>query len=165
MFFKVAVMGALIFYFLLASLSSSSLAQGTIQLSNIGKALVVVDGVPASAGTVVQYATGPGSHVGAPASILGAGYFSAGSTTLEGLTGTVSLRLAAQYPDGMWGYTDPFEVTLGGAGTPPSPPAALPSSFDGRIGPTMPEPSTYAMGVLGAGLFAIVARRRKSASF
>ena len=70
-----AVMGALIFYFLLVSLSSSSLAQGTIQLSNIGKSPVVVDGAPARAGTVVQFATGPGSHVGAPATILGAGFF------------------------------------------------------------------------------------------
>ena len=157
-------MRVLVILFLLISFLSSSLAQGTIQLSNIGKAPVIVDGAPASAGTVVQYATGPGSHVGAPASILGAGYFSAGSTTLEGLTGTVSLHLAVQY-DGMWGYTDPFEITLGGAGTPPSPPAALPSSFEGRVGPNMPEPSTYAMGVLGAGLFAIMARRRKITSF
>lgn len=160
-----AVMRALIFYFLLVSLSSSSLAQGTIQLSNIGKSPVVVDGAPARAGTVVQYATGPGSHVGAPATILGAGFFSAGSTTLEGLTGTVSLHLAVQY-DGMWGYTDPFEITLGGAGTPPSPPAALPSLFfNGMLVPIWPEPSTYALGVLGAGLFAIMARRRKSTSF
>ena len=117
------------------------------------------------AGTIVQYATVSGELVGTSASILGSGYFSAGSTTLEGLTGTVSLRLAAQYSDGGWGYTDPFEITLGGAGTPPSPPAALPSSFEGRVGPNMPEPSTYAMGVLGAGLFAIMARRGKITSF
>ena len=165
-----AVMRALLFYFLLASLSSSSLAQGTIQLSNIGKRQVTYGrdydfgGPPVPAGTIVQYATVSGELVGTSASILGSGYFSAGSTTLEGLTGTVSLRLAAQYSDGMWEYTDPFEVTLGGAGTPPSPPAALPPSFLGGIGP-IPEPSTYALGVLGAGLFAIMARRRKSASF
>jgi hypothetical protein len=147
------------------------LAQGTIQLSNIGKSQVHYGrdydfGGPAvPAGTIVQYATVSGELVGTSASILGSGYFSAGSTTLEGLTGTVSLRLAAQYSDGGWGYTDPFEITLGGAGTPPSPPAALPSSFEGRVGPNMPEPSTYAMGVLGAGLFAIMARRGKIASF
>jgi hypothetical protein len=158
-------MRVLVILFLLISFLSSSLAQGTIQLSNIGKAPVIVDGAPASAGTVVQYATGPGSHVGAPASILGAGYFSAGSTTLEGLTGTVSLHLAVQSPDGWWAYGPPFEVTLGGAGTPPSPPAALPPSFEGLGIYPVPEPSTYAMGVLGAGLFAIMARRRKSTSF
>ena len=154
---------------LVISISSSSLAQGTIQLSNIGRDTVKIGYVdnplPAPAGTVVQYATGPGSHIGAPATILGAGYFSAGSTTLEGLTGTVSLHLAAQYPNGRWGYTDPFEVTLGGAGTPPSPPAALPLSFDGNAAMLLPEPSTYALGVLGAGLFAVMARRRKSATF
>ena len=126
---------------------------------------MVVDGAPARAGTVVQYAIGPGSHVGAPATILGAGYFSAGSTTLEGLTGTVSLRLAVQYSDGGWGYTDPFDITLGGAGTPPSPPAALPPSFNGMLPPIWPEPSTYALSVLGAGLFAIMTRRRKITSF
>ena len=166
-------MGALLFYFLLSSLSSSSLAQGTIQLSNIGKKQVVFGawpafdawGDPARAGTTVQYATVSGELVGAQATILGAGFFSAGSTTLEGLTGTVSLRLAAQYSDGMWEYTDPFEVTLGGAGTPPSPPAALPPSFNGMLPPIWPEPSTYALSVLGAGLFAIMARRRKSTSF
>ena len=87
------------------------------------------------AGTTVQYATVSGELVGASASILASGYFAAGSTTLEGLTGTVSLRLAAQYSDGGWGYTKPFEVTLGEAGTPPSPPAALPTSFLGGIGP------------------------------
>jgi len=119
---------------------------------------------PVPAGTIVQYATVSGELAGTSASILGAGYFAAGSTTLEGLTGTVSLRLAVQY-DGMWGYTDPFEITLGGAGTPPSPPAALPPSFEGVGIYPVPEPSTYAMGVLGAGLFAIMARRRKSTSF
>ena len=166
-FFEMAVMGALLFYLLLFSLSSSSLAQGTIQLSNIGKSQVQfhhIWGDIARAGTTVQYATVSGELVGAQATILGAGFFSAGSTTLEGLTGTVSLRLAAQYSDGGWGYTDPFEITLGGAGTPPSPPAALPPGFQAIIGP-IPEPSTYALGVLGAGLFAIMARRRKSTSF
>ena len=164
-----SVMRPLVIVFLLVSLSSSSLAQGTIQLSNIGRDTVktgyVDNPLPAPAGTVVQYATGPGEFVGTSATILGAGYFSAGSTTLEGLTGTVSLRLAAQDIYGRWGYTQPFEVTLGGAGTPPSPPAALPLSFDGNAAVLLPEPSTYALGVLGAGLFAIMARRRKSASF
>jgi hypothetical protein len=121
-----AVMRALVGTILLVSFSSSSLAQGTIQLSNIGKHQVHFFGnydfgaPPVPAGTIVQYATVSGELAGTSASILGAGYFAAGSTTLEGLTGTVSLRLAAQSPDGMmWGYTKPFEVTLGGTGTPP----------------------------------------------
>ena len=121
------------------------------------------DGTPAPAGTIVQYATGPGELVGTSTSILGAGYFSGGSTTLDGLTGTVNLHLAVQASNEMWLYTEPFEVTLGGAGSPPSPPAALPSSFNGQAGGIIPEPSTYAMGVLGAGLIAIMARRRKRA--
>jgi hypothetical protein len=164
-----AVMRALVSSFLLVSFSNSSLAQGTIQLSNIGRDTVKIGYVdnplPAPAGIVVQYATGPGEFVGAPATILGAGYFSAGSTTLEGLTGTVSLHLAVQYPDGWWAYSPPFEVTLGGARTPPSPPAALPPSFEGIGIYLVPEPSTYVMGVLGAGLFAITTHRRKITSF
>lgn len=101
---------------LCALVSVSALGQGTIQLSNIGKTIVTVDGAAAPAGTTVQYATGPGALVGTSASILGAGYFSAGSTTLDGLTGTVNLHLAGHTGDGNWSYSAPFEVTLGGAG-------------------------------------------------
>ena len=61
---------------LCALVSVSALGQGTIQLSNIGKTIVTVDGAAAPAGTTVQYATGPGALVGNSA-ILGAGFFSA----------------------------------------------------------------------------------------
>ena len=144
---------------LCALVSVSALGQGTIQLSNIGKAQVTVDGAPAPAGTIVQYATGPGALVGTSASILGAGYFSAGSTTLDGLTGTVSLHLAGHTGDGNWEYSAPFEVSLGGGGTPPAPPAALPTSFAGLNIPSIPEPSTIALAVLGGA--ALMFRRRK----
>ena len=43
---------------LCALVSVSALGQGTIQLSNIGKTIVTVDGAAAPAGTTVQYATG-----------------------------------------------------------------------------------------------------------
>ena len=142
---------------LCALVSVSALGQGTIQLSNIGKTIVTVDGAPAPAGTTVQYATGPGALVGTSASILGAGYFSAGSTTLDGLTGTVNLHLAGHTGDGNWSYSAPFEVTLGGAGSPPSPPAALPNGVALDI--AVPEPSTIALAVLGGA--ALLFRRRK----
>jgi len=142
---------------LCALVSVSALGQGTIQLSNIGKTIVTVDGAPATAGTV-QYATGPGALVGTSASILGAGYFSAGSTTLDGLTGTVNLHLAGHTGDGNWSYSAPFEVTLGGAGSPPSPPAALPNGVALDI-TAIPEPSTIALAVLGGA--ALLFRRRK----
>ena len=143
---------------LCALVSVSALGQGTIQLSNIGKTIVTVDGAAAPAGTTVQYATGPGALVGTSASILGAGYFSAGSTTLDGLTGTVNLHLAGHTGDGNWSYSAPFEVTLGGAGSPPSPPAALPNGVALDI-TAIPEPSTIALAVLGGG--ALLFRRRK----
>jgi hypothetical protein len=136
---------------LCALVSVSALGQGTIQLSNIGKTIVTVDGAAAPAGTTVQYATGVGELVGTSASILGAGYFSAGSTTLDGLTGTVNLHLAGHTGDSNWSYSDAFEVTLGGSGTPPAPPAALPNgvALDISATPAIPEPSTIALAVLG----------------
>ena len=155
------------------TLVMTSQAQGTILLSNIGNDPVIWFGDPApgilepghSRKFFVQLATGIGELVGEPTPILRAGYFSAGPITLEGLTGTVTLHLAGHSGDYDWSYSAPFEVTLGGSGTPPSPPAELPWPEAGLYVGVLPEPSTYALGVLGAGLFVIIARRRKSASF
>ena len=85
-------------------------------------------------------------------------FFSAGSTTLDGLTGTVNLHLAGHTGDGNWSYSAPFEVSLGGAGSPPAPPAALPSGVALDI-TAIPEPSTIALAVLGGA--ALLFRRRK----
>jgi hypothetical protein len=54
---------------------------------------------------------------------------------------------------------NPISLTLGGAGQPPGPPADLPSSFTGFTLIVVPEPSTIALGVLGAA--ALLIRRRK----
>jgi hypothetical protein len=146
---------------LCALVSVSAFGQGTIALSNIGGTPVTVDGAAAAAGTTVQYATGPGELVGTSASILGAGFFSAGSTTLDGMTGEVTLHLAGHTGDGNWSYSDAFTVTLGGTGTPPAPPAALPGGVSLNIttGGAVPEPSTIALAVLGGA--ALMFRRRK----
>jgi|MGYP003956924557 hypothetical protein len=148
---------------LCALISVSAFAQGSIQLSNIGKGIVTIDGAAAGPGAAtVQYADANNNLLGGTASILGAGFFSNGSTTLDGLTGEVSLKLAGWVDGGAASFSDPFTVTLGGAGTPPSPAAALPASFAGldiATGPAVPEPSTIALAVLGGA--ALFFRRRK----
>lgn len=142
--------------------SLSAFAQGTIQLSNIGKGIVTIDGAAAGPGAAtVQYADANNNLVGGTASILGAGFFSAGSTTLAGLTGEVTLKLAGWVDGGTASFSDPFTVTLGGSGTPPSPAAALPGNFGGLNITTaiVPEPSTIALAILGGA--ALFFRRRK----
>jgi hypothetical protein len=147
---------------LCALVSVSAFAQGTIQLSNIGKGIVTIDGEAAGPGSAtVQYADANNNLVGGTASILGAGFFSSGATTLEGLTGEVTLKLAGFVEGGSPSFSDPFTVTLGGAGTPPGPPAALPADFAGLNITTVavPEPSTVALAILGGA--ALFFRRRK----
>ena len=149
---------------LCALVTVSAFGQGTIALSNIGKTPVNVNGAAAPAGTLVQYATADNTLVGGQASILGAGFFSAGSTTLAGLTGAVDLKLAGSADGGAtWSYSDAFNVTLGGSGTPPSPAAALPGGVALDIvtggAPVVPEPSTIALALLGGA--ALMFRRRK----
>ena len=147
---------------LCALISVSAFAQGTIQLSNIGKGIVTIDGAAAGPGAApVQYADANNNLLGGTASILGAGFFSNGSTTLDGLTGEVSLKLAGWVDGGTASFSDPFTVTLGGSGTPPSPAAALPANFSGLNITTavVPEPSTIALAVLGGA--ALFFRRRK----
>jgi len=147
---------------LCALVSISAYGQGTIALSNILKTPITVDGAAAPAGTTVSFATADNTLVGGTGSVLGGGFFSAGTQTLAGLTGDVSLKLAGSADGGAsWSYSDAFSVTLGGSGTPPAPAAALPNgvALDIVTGPAIPEPSTVALAVLGGA--ALMFRRRK----
>jgi len=74
---------------------------------------------------------------------LGAGFFSAGSTTLDGMTGEVTLHLAGHTGDGNWRYSDAFTITLGVTGTFPAPPASVPGGVSLNIttGGAVPEPA------------------------
>lgn len=146
---------------LCALVSISAYGQGTIALSNILKTPVTVDGVAAPAGTLVSFATTDNSLVGGQGSVLGGGFFSAGTQTLDGLTGDVSLKLAGSADGGAsWAYSDAFSVTLGGSGTPPAPAAAIPNGVALDITTAaIPEPSTIALAVLGGA--ALMFRRRK----
>jgi len=59
-----------------------------------------------------------------------------------------------------WGESAVFSVTTGGAGSPPSLPADFTTltSFSLKLNPNVPEPSTIALGLIGAG--ALLLRRR-----
>jgi hypothetical protein len=57
-----------------------------------------------------------------------------------------------------WGESAAFQVTLGGAGSPPSVPAVLAGLQPFTLNAAIPEPSTIALGMLGAA--ALLLRRR-----
>ena len=142
--------------------SFSAYGQGTIQLSNLNKAKVTYfyGGTPVGNSVQVSFATPDGTLVGNTVNVAGAGYFLGGKQTLDGLTGTVELVVAAwdlMTGDGIY-YSDPFSVTLGGTGTPPAPDAAIPADFTGVV-IGMPEPSTIALSLLGGA--ALLIRRRQ----
>ncbi len=102
-----------------------------------------------------------------------AGYWNPGtdsSRTVDGQPGGTSVTLtvrawdstkgatyaAAVAAGGKYGQSDPFTVTLGGGGSPPSTPADLVGLKSFSL---VPEPSTIALGALGAA--ALLLRRRK----
>lgn len=139
-------------------LSFSAYGQGTIQLSNLNKAQVTYfDGTPVGPTGQVSFATPDGTLIGNTVNIAGAGYFLGGQQTLDGLTGTVDLVVAAWDGPNL-GYSEVFTVDLGGTGTPPAPDAAIPASFSGVV-IGIPEPSTIALFVLGG--VALLFRRGK----
>lgn len=150
---------------LCALVSVSAFAQGTIQLSNIGKGIVSYadGGEAAGPEAMVAFATADGTQIGDFSNVLGAGFFSDGSKTLAGLEGEQTLTVIGQVLSGEnvthTGISAPFTVTLGGAGTPPSPAAALPADFSGVSLVAVPEPSTIALAILGGA--ALFFRRRK----
>ena len=104
-----------IIIFFLASINIYG--QGTIHLSNILSGQILFDGIPVTSGeATVQIATMDCQLVGKQIEILDDGYFSGGAFPLQGLTGTVTLRLAVFYTalPGRTVYSHPFEITLGG---------------------------------------------------
>ncbi|MBU6399353.1 MAG: PEP-CTERM sorting domain-containing protein [Verrucomicrobia bacterium] len=111
--------------------------------------------------------------------IGGGFFFNANTVTVPGIAGGANAFLAIAVWNPADGSTfeaaslkagahvgsdlaNPFQLALGGAGTPPSAPAVIPSSVAGfnlSIVQAVPEPTTIALGLLGAG--ALFLRRRK----
>lgn len=147
-------------------------AQGTYSFSNAaGGGLITVDGAPAPAGTTVELLSG-GSAI-ASTTVLSAGLFIGGDGSVDGVTGVASFAIRATTAGGDTATSDLFDISLGGGGTPPALPGGL-GNFPGLdvttgggvvdppvdpVDPEIPEPSTIALGALGAAL--LFFRRRK----
>jgi hypothetical protein len=97
-------------------------------------------------------------------------YVNKGEIAIPGVAaGPVTLRMRAwrtadgsfttASPDGTFSRGESGNFVVQTLGTPPGAPGDLPSSFTGFIVTTVPEPSTIALGVLGAA--ALLLRRRK----
>jgi hypothetical protein len=170
----------------MASLMVASLAaygQGSVLFSNfVGPGGSIVnaqvfgtDGTTGLAGSNFQailYAgpdAGSLAPIGASAAFFtgaGAGYFSGGSRTIgtvaPGASAFVQVRAWDTTSGATWdtatvrGSSTVFSVGTGGGGTPPAPPSNLVGLTSFSL---VPEPSTIALGVLGAA--ALLLRRRK----
>jgi len=132
-------------------------SQGTIPLNGI-----YTGGFLTSAGGIGNF--GPaGLTVVEPG--FGGTSISAGAVTLAiavwSTAGGASTLAAAQQDNNAWGISAPFNVTLA-TGTTPNP--GFPSTFQSfSLGQaaTTPEPSTIALGVIGASAFLLRLRRNK----
>lgn len=164
-------------------------AQGTVNFANAGAGFNAPVHLDTLAGTLVGTGymaqlvldTGGGSFtaVGSAANFIGAaapGYFNGGVVTVaqvapgangtfaafawDSSTGVTTYAAAlAAWQTGLihGGYSGSVTIATGGAGTPPSAPAGLTGLQPWAV--TVPEPSTIALGILGAA--GLLLRRRK----
>lgn len=167
---------------MLASLGAY--AQGTVNFANIvlsGGARVVdapvfaADGTTRLAGTGFQAQLYAGPNAGSLAAIgnptgfltgTGAGYFNGGTRTIDtvapGANAAIEVRAwdtssgATFAAASIKGSSPGLSIATGGSGTPPSLPANLVGLQSFSL---VPEPSTLALGALGA--LALLFRRRK----
>lgn len=161
-------------------MSVSAYAQGTVLFNNLNPAAGVnapvfnVGGTDRLSGSQfkAQLWAGASEATLAPVAVAdfrtgtGAGYFVGGSTTVPGIAGGNSAVIQVRAWDsatgadfnsaGLKGSSKSFTVTLGGAGNPPSLPAALVGLESFSL---VPEPSTIALALVGAA--ALLFRRRK----
>ena len=165
---------------------AGSYAQGTVNFANAGAGLNAPifdeNGTTklAGAGFMVELLAGTTATslaaVGTPTTFLsggGAGYFNGGVITVPGIAaGTSGFFAVRAWNDSLgatyalasaaghgYGTSSPFQVTTGGAGTPAGPPATLVGLTSFSLVAAVPEPSTIALGLLGAA--ALLLRRRK----
>jgi hypothetical protein len=167
--------------------AAASYAQGTLNFSTFGggvnaQVTYAGTGQPADGTFWGQLVAGPAGGALAPIGVpvpfrtgSGQGYITAGGVlNVPGVAGGASAEVklqawasslgssyAAALASGLGGVGEsgPITITLGGAGTPPSLPAALTGLQGFSVATVVPEPSIAALGLLGAGL--LLARRKK----
>ena len=119
-------------------------------------------GVPAESDVMVQFALPDGTLLGTPSAVLAGGVFrDSTAKVLEGVApGAVDLTVVGWVSGnpGLTGQSEVFSLSAGG-GNPPLPAGGIPASFSGLTVPTIPEPSTVALAILGGA--ALFFRRRK----
>jgi hypothetical protein len=155
---------------LLVGPAGISTASGTVQESGSPVGLLPFGGLGNVGGVPVTFYTGPARKIGFASSAVNfttpaTSYFAAGDTVSVAIAawnnegGTV-LSLATAVADKVpWGIS-PVEQTTTGLTTGTGSPIALPTSLESfSLGVATPEPSTIALGVMGAS--ALLFRRRK----
>jgi PEP-CTERM motif len=162
----------------------STYGQGTVNFANLGPGVNApvndINGTTRlGAGFLAQLYAGPDASslapVGTPTGFLAAapGYFQGGVVTIatvapgtvgtfrvhawDSVGGTVNSFAAAQAAGAKYGSGNIFTVATGGAGTPPGAPSTLVGQTSFNL---VPEPSTIALGVLGAAGLLMIRRRK-----
>ena len=161
--------------------TAAAFGQGTVQFNNrltasgIDAKIFMPGGSPAVSDAAFKaqiYAGAEGTAVGSLKAVPGttsfrtgnaAGYLNPIDLAIPGIAAGAKATLVVRAYNGasfesssIFGTSNPITVTLGGAGTPPGPGAELVGLQSFTL---VPEPSTIALGILGAA--ALLLRRRK----
>lgn len=165
--------------------AATAMAQGTVKFSNystvdgINAPVFAPGGVKLGSAYLGQLYAGPTADSLTPVGIgtgfkdaagVGSGYIIGGTATIgnvaPGATAFIQLRAweaaggtsyeAAQASGKMFGSSTTLQIVTGGGGSPPAVPAPLTGLASFTL---VPEPSTLALGVLGAA--ALLLRRRR----
>lgn len=158
--------------------SAATWAQGTVNFTNetidFSAPILGLDGQPLPAGAQYMASLWIGSDAGSLSSVastqinIGGGIFDGGAVTVASFAPGASVVAQVRSWDSTtgadWataairGESNNINITLGGAGNPPSLPTDLVGLESFQL---VPEPSTFALGILGIGAMLVARARRK----
>jgi hypothetical protein len=161
-------------------MTSTVFAQGTVEFGTFSSEIKRFDGTGAGTGYTAGLFLIDGQNLTAPIGttdfIAGTGFLNPINVTVPGHAGRTpatfvirawdttagSYAAAAATSNLQRGESPAFTInSLGGAGAPPDVPASLDgSTYAGFTMTVVPEPTTYALGVLGLGALAMMRRRK-----
>ena len=152
------------------AMATSAFAQGKIQLFGVNE-IKRPDGTGASDGYTAGLflASDPNTVLGTTTFITGTGFMNGVDVTIPGFAvGSTPLLVVRAWETGKTYATStvrgehvPFQAPALGGDAPPNPSVPPPDLGAGFTGFTMvPEPSSYALGVLGLGVLAMMRRRK-----